>query len=333
MQNEPTTLTATLADAVVRAGQPATRPVAPGTAVSVNRSNERRVSLNELNEEGTDLTAYPNGGPVVGDIAPIRVDLQNRITRVNAVKDNDTNGGRTKIDISWPRTYSHKNAGSDGSVGTTDDAPVYATEYRIQWSTNPDASDWNLLDQNEGDAEQQDFTAAQADCPSDGTEDTCTVSHEGLTAGTKYTYRVFAMNTPDDLANVANTVFSWWQIGAATTSQAEVPGRPLDVTANQSISNGHTQIDLVWDPPTSDHDGGGDGDGYGVIIEYDIEKSDDGGNSWSALATVTPAKDCTKAAAGVAGATHKGVGTVTRIVNTPTRNWRPDRRCATGCSP
>ena len=42
-----------------------------------------------------------------GDIAPNMVRLQNRIDEVDADKDEDTNGGRTKIDIEWPRTYSH----------------------------------------------------------------------------------------------------------------------------------------------------------------------------------------------------------------------------------
>ena len=184
-------------------------------AVNINRSDARRVSLNELNEEAEDLTAHPNGGPVVGGIAPTRVDLQNKITSVTAVKDNDTNGGRTKIDISWPRTYSYKIAGDDTMLGTPDDDPVYATEYRVQWSTNPDASEWNLLDADpetpETPADHQDFSVALASCPSAGTEDTCTVSHEGLTAGTKYTYRVFAMNAASETANAANTVFSWWQ--------------------------------------------------------------------------------------------------------------------------
>ena len=84
-------------------------------------------------------------------IAPERVDLQNRITRVTAVKDNDTNGGRTKIDISWKPTYSYKTQGSstDTTLGTADDEPVPAAQYRIQWSTNPDGSEWNLLDQND----------------------------------------------------------------------------------------------------------------------------------------------------------------------------------------
>ena len=51
VQNEPTSYTATLAHALTRVNdQPIPRPVAKGTAVSVNRSEELRVSLNELNE-------------------------------------------------------------------------------------------------------------------------------------------------------------------------------------------------------------------------------------------------------------------------------------------
>ena len=160
----------------------------------------------------------------------------------------------------------------------------------------------------------------------------------GLTAGTKYTYRVFAMNEASAEAgvtdtNTANTVFSWWRVGSATTSQAEVPGRPLGLVANQSISHVHTEIVLAWNPPTSDHDGGGDGDGYGVIIEYVIEKSDDGGNSWSSLTMVTPAKACK---AGGTGATHKGVEgqwILSRFVSTPTRSWPPARPYAIAFAP
>ena len=343
VQNEPLNYQATLADATADDSRQTSQPVfvddpTPTTAVAVNinRSDARRVSLNELNEDAADLVAYPNGGPVVGDIAPIRVDLQNRIKRVTAVKDNDTNGGRTKIDVSWPRTYSHIVVANEGAIDETR-TPQYATEYRIQWSTNPDASEWNLLDQNLGNNDpnltQDDFAAEEAACD---TDDMCTVSHKDLTAGTKYTYRVFAMNAEMEevgaTANVVNTVFSWWQIGSATTSQAEVPGRPLSVTGNQSISNGHTQIDLVWKPPTSDHDSGGDGDGYGVIIEYDIEKSDDGGTSWSALATVTPAKNCTRQPLASPEPPIRMLELL-RDVNTPTRNWRPDRACATGWAP
>ena len=231
VQSEPVNYAATLADPQVRvADQPtfADNPTAAtAVAVNVNRSDSLRVSLNELNEAASDVLLHPNNGQIVDNIAPNRVDLQNRITRVTAVKDNDTNGGRTKIDISWPPTYSYKIQGLDETLGTADDVPVAAAEYRIQWSTNPDGSEWNLLDQNDdpGDG-QQDFTAEQVECDADNK---CTVSHEGLTAGTKYTYRVFAMNAAGVDTNVANTVFSWWQIGSATTSQAEVPGRPLNL--------------------------------------------------------------------------------------------------------
>ena len=343
VQNEPVNYAATLEDPTIDTSRQTDQPAFPdpppeaGVTVNINRSDTLRVSLNELNEAATDVTP-----PGVGDIAPNRVDLQNRISRVKADKDDDTNGGRTKIDIEWPRTYSHTqfyedendngvyntgdtpevflqtdgtyNVEADGTGRAVDASDVvtqyhYATMYRVQWSTNPDASDWNLLDADANTTGHQDFLADVANVNHQGAEcddGTCSVSHSGLTAGKKYTYRVFAMNAVSAegaTTNEANTVFSWWQVGSATTSQAEVPGRPLGLIANQSISNGHTEIDLVWNPPTSDHDGGGDGDGYGVIIEYDIEKSDDGGNSWSSLAMVTPAKACK--AGGTTGATHK----------------------------
>ena len=287
-------------------------------AVSINRSAPLRVSLNELNENPiNDTDQLPDG---VGDIAPNRVNLQKLITKVTAAKDTGTNGGRTKIDIEWPRTYSHTQFYRDGgdgdgvfdanedtvevfllsngtyntsAVGADDGTVVpadevvtqyhYATMYRVQWSTDPDASDWDLLDADAGDGAtdgDQDFLAGADNANHQGAEcddGTCSVSHSDLTAGTKYTYRVFAMNAPsvepaqDTITNIVNTVYSWWQVGSATTSQAEVPGSPVNLRASQSISNGHTEIDLKWNPPTSDHDGGGDGDGYGVIMTYIIE--------------------------------------------------------------
>ena len=265
------------------------------SAVDDNRSTTLVVSLNELNENPKDgTTADPDGADDlpdgVGPIAPVMVNLQMRIARVKATKDNNTNGGRTKIDLSWKRTYSHGDADGDGTA----DDPAYAAEYRIQYSTNPDASEWMLLDQDGGTAgggtpEHDDYTAADANCDAD---DTCTVSHSMLTAGKTYTYRVFAMNAAVDPANLDNTVFSWWQVGSATTSQAEKPGRPTALMAKKSPDNGHTQIDLSWRAPDADADGEGDGLGYGTLVKYVIQKSDDGGATWSEL--VRPKADFKK---------------------------------------
>ena len=267
------------------------------TAVNDNLSIEIDVSLNELNENAPDAADDPGVGP----IAPDGVNLQMRIASVKATKDGNTNGGRTKIDLEWKRTYSH-----DPTPETDADTKVYAAEYRIQWSTNPDASEWMLLDQDGGvagggTAAQDDFTAAQANCD---TDDTCTVSHSGLEAGKTYTYRVFAMNaagTGTD-SNAANTVFSWWQRGSETTSQAEKPGRPTGLMADKSIDNGHTEIDLSWTAPVDDADGEGEGLGYGSLVKYVIQKSDDGGATWTEL--VRP-----KAALKSTMYTHKGSGT------------------------
>ena len=108
-------------------------------------------------------------------IAPTQVDLQMRPDELEAMKDSDTNGGRTKIDLTWAETYS-----DDGE---------YAEAYRIQWSTNPDASEWELL--ADVDAEGPDGV-----CNADRV---CTHSHEPLFAGEEYSYRIFAKNADETM--------------------------------------------------------------------------------------------------------------------------------------
>ena len=70
------------------------------------------------------------------NIAPTQVDLQMLPDELEAMKDPNTDGGRTKIDLEWNETYSHD---------PTTNQREYAEAYRIQWSTNPDASEWELL--------------------------------------------------------------------------------------------------------------------------------------------------------------------------------------------
>ena len=41
------------------------------------------------------------------NIASTQVDLQMRPDDLEAMKDSNTDGGRTKIDLEWDRTYSH----------------------------------------------------------------------------------------------------------------------------------------------------------------------------------------------------------------------------------
>ena len=216
------------------------------------------------------------------NIAPTQVDLQMRPDELDAMKDSDTDGGRTKIDLEWKETYSGVQE-SDGRL--------YATEYRIQWSTNPDASEWELL---------KDVDAAVV-CNVDRE---CTYSDTGLFAGEEYSYRIFAKNADETMGTtvVNDDVYSWSAEDSALTTDAEKPGSPKNLRATRSQSDGHTEIDLSWMPPVLDGDGVGDGDGFGVIVKYVIEQSADRSDSWEPLDTVTPAKDCE---AGGSGATHK----------------------------
>ena len=53
-----------------------------------------------------------------------------------------------------------------------------------------------------------------------------------------------------------------------------------------------TEIILEWERPARDADGGGDGDGFGEIIKYEIEVSENDSTTWEALATVTVKAAC-----------------------------------------
>ena len=88
-------------------------------------------------------------------------------------------------------------------------------------------------------------------------------SHEGLSAGETWHYRVSAKNRwgysdPSDTAQA--------------TTNAKEPGPPLDLEAT---ADGQTRIDLAWEPP--EDDGGDEVTGY--LIEY----SEDAGEDWDTL--------------------------------------------------
>ena len=213
------------------------------------------------------------------NIAPTQVDLQMRPDELEAMKDPNTDGGRTKIDLEWNETYS--------------DNGEYAEAYRIQWSTNPDASEWELL---------ADVDAMLGAC---NAARECTHSDTGLFAGEEYSYRIFAKNADETMgATVVNDfVYSWSAEDSALTTDAEKPGSPRNLRATRSQSDGHTEIDLSWQPPIRDDDGVGDGDGFGVIVKYVIEQSDDRSDNWESLVTLNTEKACSATSGN--GATHK----------------------------
>ena len=257
----------------------------------INASPAIHVSLNELSS---------TIDPATNGIAPTKVDLQKPVEQrsFRAVRDNDTHGGRTKIDLMWTRT-------DDGRTPTSTVDP-YAMEYRIQYST--DRKTWTPLDSDtpatpnghqDFDTHSTDVNGGTANCNRVRPDDTantvdaaCSVSHEGLAAGTTYYYRLFAANMPttnevngdngtDGTATDLHTVFSTSVSADATTVQAKKPGRPTALTATHSQEDGHTMIDLEWTKPTLDADGEGDGDGYGSIVGYIVAMSNDGGKTWT----------------------------------------------------
>ena len=88
-------------------------------------------------------------------------------------------------------------------------------------------------------------------------------SHVGLTAGSTWHYRVWAINSigPGPLSAVKRT-----------TTGATVPDPPTDLEATPV---GRTRIDLDWETPAFD--------GGSAITGYRIEMSEDEGGTWSRL--------------------------------------------------
>ncbi len=252
---------------------------ATGTVIAPGADTAQATSQTiTFTDEGTStFILRPDGDDLV--IAPSSVYLQMPPGDLEAMKDQDTDGGRTKIDLEWERTYSHDPT-PDGSA--TDDDKVYATHYRVRWSTDPDASDWTLLTPDMADADICNMSTGK-----------CMYSHTGRKAGVEYTYEVFAKNAPATIepTTVNGEAYSLPVRASATTTNAEKPGRPMNVEAKTSQRT-PTEIILEWERPARDADGGGDGDGFGEIIKYEIEVSENDSDSWEALATVTVKAAC-----------------------------------------
>src|SRR5881296_74637 len=139
-------------------------------------------------------------------------------------------------------------AASSSQVGLTWTAPAdnggsAITGYKIERSTDGGTT-WTTLVANTGN------TAA-------------TYSDTGLTRATAYTYRVSAINS----AGTGSL-----SITASATTLAVAPSSPTGLVATAASSS---QIGLTWTAPT---DNGGS-----AITGYKIEKSTDGGSTWSTL--------------------------------------------------
>ena len=188
-----------------------------------NVSRSLHVSRNELDVVDDMPT------PAAVNIASTRVDLQHPPTKVSAMRDNETNGGRTKIDLEWMRSYSHMLVTDTDRIDEVS-TPQYALRYRIQWSNDPDASAWNLLD-SDGDPGNghQDFDAeVNNGALCDDITGMCDASHSiPLTAGVKYTYRIFAANEPPGGTGAVNAHVT--HVGPIVGAERRRRGHPLGV--------------------------------------------------------------------------------------------------------
>ncbi len=162
-----------------------------------------------------------------------------------------TASGRTQINLSW--TAPSNNGGAA------------ITGYRIETSTNAGTT-WS---------EQE-----------DDTESTATAyEHTGLTPGTTYHYRVFAINSAGtgNPSNVDN---------ATTAGTATQPDAPTGLSATAS---GRTAISLSWTAPSDD--------GGATITGYQIELSTNAGSNWSDLMANTGTTSTTYTHTGLLAAT------------------------------
>src|SRR5207302_10292469 len=93
-----------------------------------------------------------------------------------------------------------------------------------------------------------------------------TYSDIGLAAGTAYTYRVSAINSVGSSLPSNN---------ASATTLAVAPSPPMGLAATAVSSS---QISLSWTAPNN---------GGSAITGYKIERSTDGGSTWSTKVTNT----------------------------------------------
>ena len=188
---------------------------------------------------------------------------------LTASRINNVNAGRTDIKLDWKVEKL-----IDTNTGDTPDAEGVQNDvkqYRIERSE--DRVDWKAV-------------TPAGDAP---VGVTMTMTDMMRVAGTTYYYRVLAehnkrmISLSSDTADiVGNDVTVWTEASnpvSITTAPAGKPNPPMLDTVSPASE---TQIDLTWTPPG---DKGSKEVGYGMVVEYEIEVSDDG-KSWSLLTKV-----------------------------------------------
>jgi len=125
------------------------------------------------------------------------------------------------------------------------------------------------------------WSAVQSNTGSTGT----TYSDIGLSSSTTYTYRVSAINS-------VGTGSPSHTVSATTSTASTAPGTPSSLTATAISSS---QINLSWTAPSSN--------GGSAITGYKIERSTDGGTTWSVLVSNTGSTGTTYSDTGLAANT------------------------------
>src|SRR5207245_4949336 len=125
-----------------------------------------------------------------------------------------------------------------------------------------------------------------------------TYSDTGLASGTAYTYRVSAINSVGT-GSPSNS--------ASATTLAVAPSPPMGLAATAVSSS---QINLSWTAPNN---------GGSAITAYKIEKSADGGTTWTTLVANT----------GITATTYSDTG----LAHTTTYTYRISAINSVGTSP
>ncbi|MDE2793275.1 MAG: fibronectin type III domain-containing protein, partial [Gemmatimonadota bacterium] len=245
----PTGLAAT-ADGRTAIGLSWTAPADSGTSAitgyRIEVSSNRGVSwANLVSNTNSTSTTYRHTGLAPGTTRHYRVSAINTagpgppsnvanattrgsgVTVPDAPTDLEADAAGDRVDLDW------NSPDFDGGSAITG--------YRIEYST--DGDDWDDLEED--------------------TETTSTrYRHQGIEPGTRYYYRVRAINAVGESAPSNE---------ASATTGVGVPGAPTDLEAD---ADGPTEVELDWEAPASD--------GGSPVTGYRIEYSEDG-DDWDDL--------------------------------------------------
>src|SRR6267143_91237 len=217
------------------------------TGYKIERSTNGGSSWSPPVNTGYTATTYPDTGLTASTTYMYRVSA---INSVGTSSPSNTASATTQTASTIPGapTSLVANTVSSSQINLSWNAPANnggsaITGYKIERSTNGGSS-WS---------------------PPVNTGSTATTYPDtGLTASTTYMYRVSAINSVGT-SSPSNTA------SATTQTASTIPGAPTSLVANPVSSS---QINLSWNAPANN--------GGSAITGYKIERSTNGGSSWSA---------------------------------------------------